>query len=274
MADPATPRYDAPPVVETILGVQFEPLAEWRNIHLGAFWNALPDKWRAATVFDVPPLEPQVERFDAESILARWQFHLRLDADARRRAQFRLDDRMIQVQNGRLILNWIKQDPTPYPGYETMKAEFSETLDRFQTFLTQCKLGDFLPNQWEVTYLNRIPIGSLWNQPSNWSFFRSLGRLDGPTESLRLESLAGQWHYEITPRRGRLHVEWTHSRRDESKDAEAIILTLTARGPLSEENRTGEAVLGGLDLGHETIIRAFPALVTDEANTFWGIRNG
>jgi hypothetical protein len=40
---------------------------------------------------------------------------------------------------------------------------------------------------------------------------------------------------------------------------------LTARGPTN----AGE-LYGGLDLGRETIVRAFASLVTDEANKYWG----
>jgi hypothetical protein len=58
-----SPSYLRPPVVETILGVQFKPLRGLQNAHLGAFWKTLGDEW--PTVADAPPLEPQFERFDA-----------------------------------------------------------------------------------------------------------------------------------------------------------------------------------------------------------------
>jgi len=35
------PDYVNPPVVETILGVQFERLPAFKNAHLGAFWKTL-----------------------------------------------------------------------------------------------------------------------------------------------------------------------------------------------------------------------------------------
>ena len=63
------PDYVDPPVVETILGVQFDPLASWRNAHLGVFWKTLnTDDW--PNVSDAPPLQPQFERFAAAGGLA------------------------------------------------------------------------------------------------------------------------------------------------------------------------------------------------------------
>jgi hypothetical protein len=35
------PDYERPPVVETVLGVQFDPLPDLCNAHLGAFWGTL-----------------------------------------------------------------------------------------------------------------------------------------------------------------------------------------------------------------------------------------
>lgn len=62
------PSYANPPVVETVLGVQFERLSGFKNGHLGAYWKSLPTgQW--ATVDDAPPLEPQFERFEPP---ARW----------------------------------------------------------------------------------------------------------------------------------------------------------------------------------------------------------
>jgi len=104
------PDYVDPPVVETILGVQFDPLASWRNAHLGVFWKTLnTDDW--PNVSDAPPLQPQFERF-AES--ARWamfgaQLTLTQDPSARLQIKNKAGDRMIQLQNSRLHFNWLGQ---------------------------------------------------------------------------------------------------------------------------------------------------------------------
>ena len=62
------PDYNDPPVVETVLGVQFDRLPGFKNAHLGAFWKTLnAAEW--PVVQDAPPLAPQFERFDKS---VRW----------------------------------------------------------------------------------------------------------------------------------------------------------------------------------------------------------
>jgi hypothetical protein len=88
-------------------------------------------------------------------------------------------------------------------------------------------------------------------------------------ESTRLEGVGGEWHYEIEPRRGRLHVNVQHGRKAGS-GAELLILTLTARGPISSEKGEGVADLAsGLDLGRAIIVKSFAALCSDKALQYW-----
>src|SRR5687768_2022392 len=89
------PHYDNPPVIEVILGVQFEPLAACSNGHLGAFWKSLGEDWTSSK--DAPSLEPQFERFaDA----AKWRrvdsvrFSLSQDPSSRLQIKNKRTDRM------------------------------------------------------------------------------------------------------------------------------------------------------------------------------------
>src|SRR5262245_55135596 len=104
---PPLPDYISPPVVETVLGVQFARLPGFTNAHLGAFWKSL-DATEWPTVSDAPPLQPQFERF---SEAAKWARGLQLQLTpipaGRVQIKNRAGDRMIQVQNGRLHFNWL-----------------------------------------------------------------------------------------------------------------------------------------------------------------------
>jgi hypothetical protein len=108
------PDYDSPPVVETILGVQFDRLAGFKNAHLGAFWKAV-DAGEWPSVSDAPPLPPQFERFDEG---ATWgpgvQFQVTQDPSSRLQIKNRDGDRMIQVQSDRLHFNWLGQSGAVY----------------------------------------------------------------------------------------------------------------------------------------------------------------
>ncbi len=266
------PDYENPPVVETVLGVQFDRLPGFTNAHLGGFWKVLPtEEW--PEVSDAPPLPPQFEQFTEA---ARWATGLQLQLTqvpaTRLQIKNKDGDRMIQLQNGRLHFNWLGQAGGRYPRYESVREGFVWALQRFTGFLAQEKLGDFRPNQWEVTYLNHIPKGTVWNTPDDWGFFGPLGVVPTVEGVAHGEGFTGEWHFVIPDQRGRLHVKWQHGLTPEPKQ-EVIVLTLTARGPLQQSDDAQQAILAGMDLGRETIVRSFKAFMDDMANKYWGLKN-
>lgn len=269
------PDYENPPVVETILGVQFDPLTGWRNAHLGAFWKMLSaDEW--PSVFDAPPLQPQFEQFTEQG---RWatvgaQLKITQDPSARLQIKNRDGNRMIQVQNIRLHFNWLGQTGGRYPRYENVRAGFVWILQRFIEFVVQEKVGDFKPNQWEVTYLNHIPRGTVWNTPNDWGFFLPLGAVPTIEHLIQGESFEGGWHFVIPEQRGRLHVQWRHGRTTgPEKEQEIIVLDFTARGRVAEAGTPVDAILEGVDLGRETIVKSFEAFASKAANEHWGLKD-
>ena len=62
------PDFDSPPIVETVLSVQFEPLPLLNTAHLGLLWNEYRLTFPKSE--DRPPLQPVVEQFP-ESPVAR-----------------------------------------------------------------------------------------------------------------------------------------------------------------------------------------------------------
>ena len=268
------PSYERPPVVETVVGVQFEPLSAFRNAHLGLFWKELDaNEWR--DLGDVPTLDPEFERFGTK---LTWhpgvRFQLTQEIASRLQIKKKTGDRMIQVQNGRFHLNWIGAGGADYPRYTTVKAEFQQLLDTFTRFLESNNLGEFQPNQWEITYINQIKKGTVWNSPGDWSFFRLL-QADATTRcQLSMESFSGEWHFSIPDERGRLHLHWKHGLvpiKDKDPD-EAIWLTFTARGPIADSNKS-EQIIRGLDLGHDSVVCTFRDLMSEDANRYWGLKN-
>src|SRR5205823_1160448 len=70
---------------------------------------------------------------------------------------------LIQVQRDRFAHNWRKVgDGDAYPRYERMRDAFKRELEVFETFLTREALGELVPNQCEVTYVNHIIAGDGW----------------------------------------------------------------------------------------------------------------
>ncbi len=264
------PDYDRPPVVETVLGVQFEPLPKMCNAHLGAFWKTLPAEWDS--VQDAPLIEPQFESFTDVPNWGAIKFKLSRDLSSRVQVRNAEKDRMLQLQNGRFLVNWLGHGGKRYPRYRQVRKAFDTELDRFSSFVSDAGLGEVRPNQWEVTYVNRIPKGTVWESPDDWHFFRPLREFASPNQ-IRLESFGGEWHFEIIDRQGRLHVQFRHVRAKDASTAEAIILNLTARGAVgTDENQL--SLSDGFDLGHEIIVTNFRALMSDTANKYWGLKHG
>ncbi len=266
------PDYSNPPVVERILGVQFEPLPKFRNAHLGAFWKTLDARlW--PILIDAPLLDPQFEVF-SES--AKWESGLRfrISKNISTRLQIKNEsaDRMIQIQNGRLHYNWLAgEHANPYPRYKLVRGAFEDLFHQTEKFLMQEEIGEMKPNQWEVTYVNHIPVGSVWSSPDDWSFFQLMGSTSFLEKEMPLENFSGEWHFVIPEKRGRLHVDWQHGSFDVEGENQVVRLTFTARGPVQNSNNNLESILAGLDLGHDTIVRSFERAMTDKANSFWGI---
>lgn len=268
------PDYERPPVVEAIVGIQFERLAGFTNAHLGAFWKTLgTDEW--PVVSDAPPLEPQVEQFTETARWSKFALGLKLSQDPSTRLQIKNKDgdRMIQLQNGQLHFNWLGEAGGKYPRYELVREGFVSTMRRFIEFARQEKFGEVRPSQWEVTYLNHIPKGTVWNTPNDWGFFRPLGAVPTVEGLVQGEGFGGGWHFVIPEQRGRLHVQWQHGMKAQPAENEIIVLTFTARGPLAESVDPVQAALDGVDLGHVTIVRSFAAFMNEAANDYWGLKH-
>ncbi|MBI3467594.1 MAG: TIGR04255 family protein [Planctomycetes bacterium] len=273
MQSRSLPKFRRPPVIETIIGVQFDPLPKFRNAHLGAFWTTLGQDW--PRVSDAPTLEPQFERFGEGDRWGKLRFKVTQDPSTRARIEHADGTQMIQVQNGRFHYNWLGKGGGQYPHYPNVRAAFDCQLAHFRSFLASSALGELRPNQWEVTYLNHIPKGTVWQTPADWpALLAGLAAPSAGPASTRLESAAGEWHYEIPPQLGRLHVQLVHGKGSETDDGELLQLTLTARGPISEQTGptdTWTQLSNGLDLGHRVIVLAFLDLTSDAAHEFWGL---
>jgi uncharacterized protein (TIGR04255 family) len=268
------PDYNDPPVVETVLGVQFDRLPGFTNAHLGAFWKTLDTNvW--CTVQDASPLAPQFERFDKGAQWAKGiQLQLTQDPTWRLQIKNQRGDRMIQLQNNRVHFNWLGESGGRYPRYDAVLEGFRSVLKDFVAFIEHERMGQFRPNQWEVTYVNHMPQGTVWNTPKDWSFFLPLSKMI--VGDLQEESFGGEWHFVIPEERGRLHVQWNHGLKSASDgpDREEIVrLMLTARGPLEVNEDVENSIVDGLNLGRMTIVSSFRDLMSDTANQYWGLKN-
>ncbi len=274
MSQETSPNYSNPPVVETVLSVQFDPLQKMKVGHFGAFWKSLGSEW--TEIDDASKIEPQFETFDDGPQFLQMGINLRLSDTPPVRLQIKNKNstRMIQIQNDRFVFNWTRgNDSSGYPRYQKTSSEFFEHFNVFQSFLNEYGLGEISPTQWEVTYVNHIPIGTVWEKPSDWTFFKPMGNVSEIDGLTTYEGFGGNWQFLLPENKGRLYISWKHGhrRREHEEPEELIRLDFLTRGSVecNEENSLEVVLQNGLHLGHDAIVKMFRELMSNSANTHW-----
>jgi len=263
-------KYKNPPVVETVLSVQFNPLPNFGAGQLGSYWKELGVDW--PNVADAPAVDPVFERFELAKTWEPAALNVKFSQQVDVRLQIRnvAKDRMIQVQNGRFFYNWLGTADVDYPSYQSVRPEFDEQWSKFREFVVSHSDESIVqPNQWEVLYVNHIPCGTVWEQLSDLPEVFTFLQLP-PLSALDLgqRGIGGEWQFEISPRKGALYLKLAMDRKDNTPN---VVMTLLTRGPIEE----GASSLDeGLELGHKTITEAFDLLTSTRAKEFWGMQNG
>lgn len=268
------PTFSKPPIVEVIVGLQFDPLLGFRAVHLGGFWSSLEGEWDA--LLDAPALGQTQEPAGSDVL---WmppglQFEPTPEPNLRIRAQDKSRQHMLQLENGWLVLNWRRpSDAAQYPSFAQIKPKFDEQRRRLESFLASAGLGIVRPNLWELSYINMIPRGILWNEVHEWPriFPRLLGGCD-VLEGGSLQSVGGKWLLRLPEGRGRLQVILEHGKAWSPKEQEMLVLKLVARGTVRPD--APDSLDQGYDSGHRAIVQTFADLLSDEARRELGYRAG
>jgi uncharacterized protein (TIGR04255 family) len=267
-SNPPIPKFDHPPVYETVLGVQFNPLKDFSIPHYGLYWALIRGNYPKYEVH--PPLNPAVERFDVGS-RKDTKTGIEVVAVPDIRTWFLNNDGtiLLQVQKDRFLQNWRKmQDGDVYPHYDQLKPKFFQEWRMFCQFLEDTGIERPDVNQCEVTYVNHIDVGlgsrrygELQKIISCWSGKYSGNFLSDP-ESVNFTS-----RYLLPENKGRLHVTLQPAIR--RRDAKEILrLNLTVRGrPNSSET---DDISEWLDLGHDWVVRGFADITSGEMHKIWG----
>jgi uncharacterized protein (TIGR04255 family) len=248
---PPLPDFKDPPLVEVVLGIQFDPLLGLDVLQMGRLWSVFRDEYPKHEL--QPMLAAQFETFERPGV-EELMFPLGMDSLPARCWFLSSDETaLVQVQADRFILNWRqKVGKGTYPRYESMRRLLEEALVKFRAFLQTESLGDIAPNQCEVTYVNHLDQGKGWTKPSEVAAV--------------FPGFSGQWSSEFLPEpedvraalrfvipgpgqeppMGRLHAQIEpRYRRDDY--APLLALTLTARW----------------------IVRAFAALTSTPMHKVW-----
>jgi uncharacterized protein (TIGR04255 family) len=260
--DDAILTFSRPPVAEVVCGVQFHPLPI-QTAHFGTLW----EKFRSSygTTLDQPPL-PQVIETNAgmPSSTFTWSALPEL------RRVFFVDGtrgRLVQVQPNRFHHNWQRRaDDDTYPRFPELRAEFLDRWNDFRGFLDENQLPAPHVVQSELTYINHIPAGPLWDGSGLQSLFpwfapRNAECVGAPEVELAL-------HYDLPECRGRLHVTIRTAVR--ARDSVRVVaMDLTARGApeVLGESSDLSAWFGS---ARKAIVCSFAELTGPEAHKHWG----
>lgn len=263
MSPSPLPKFDDPPVVEVALSISFEPLERFRSAYAGRLWDRIRDQFPATD--DQPELPPMIEGPGAPAPPPRLEFMDR----PRVRTWFQNSDgtQLLQVQHDRIAYNW-KRGPVsqPYPSYNEVERRLRELLPIFSDFIDREGLGEIVPTQAEVTYVNHIlephdRIGrviALWRGSEEERF---LPRVEGARFAARYlimddsKNMIGRLSAELQP----AYVTITR--------AEILNLNMIARGRPSSPDIDG--AIAFLRLGHEWIVRGFAEITTPEMHAKW-----
>ena len=240
-------EYAHTPLIEVWLAVEFAPptgfdeipASDWRE-RLGPEW---PADWRSIG---------SAERHSSEP------------AHAERQLRNGMGDRAIRFSRDGFRFGWLGHDGSMYPRYEAIRDGFVATLDAVRDVMP--KLG--LPTKWSISYINRIPQGTVWSSPADWTFFRLWQ--PNPLNKLKIEAdgFVGHWQFPLEGERGTIAIDLSHEvPLSHDTDPEFLWFGITATGPTETHE---SSLFDGLDYGRETIVRAFGELVTPDSKQFWG----
>ncbi|MBF0271622.1 MAG: TIGR04255 family protein [Magnetococcales bacterium] len=136
------------PLKEMVLGVAFDPVKDFKSVHYGLFWNRIREKFPLCQ--DAPPLAPS-GRDGSVSI------HLTPVSLPRVWYINQAEDRLLQIQADRFLVNWRKNERSEvYVGYEACLGWFLEDWNLFQQWLVEEGLGEVKLQQLELSYINQV----------------------------------------------------------------------------------------------------------------------
>ncbi|MBX9772377.1 MAG: TIGR04255 family protein [Candidatus Obscuribacterales bacterium] len=266
--------FKKPPLIETVIGIQFNPLENFRVVDYGLFWTEF---LRAdfPEVQEVPPINLRLE--DKQLAVQRQIWQLVQEVPLPRvwylGPDNELGQELVQVQPNLLMHNWRKKSPSNqvYPRYHINIERFRKVLSQFMTFVETRQLGTFTPNQCELTYINHIPVDEICGQPVE--MFRRVFNVFQPNVENALDgrgtldSQSFTSTYWIESISSRFHVAGNLAQLA-TTDQPIIDFRLTCRG--TPPGSTANELINWFNVAHSNVVETFARLTTSEMHTYWG----
>lgn len=253
-----------PPLVETVLGVQFTELKAFTLAHYGLFWSSVEKAYPTIQHKErlLSTIELRERSFPKRMLLLQDGLEL-----PRALLSNSSGEKLVQLQPDRYLENWRKTPDGTYPGFEQNLAWFLEGLSKFQAFLRQYSLGELAIEQCELTYVNHIPVADsadfFAGAVETFSVLREPDRSRMPGVRDRfsynlsswLDELEGRLHASINPILSREHVQ--------------LDFRLTARGDARDAGV--DSVGDWFSKAHSLTYDSFKYLTNQEMHAKWEV---
>ena len=242
--DVTPPEYAHPPLVESWLAVDFVEGQERFELDAAALRERLGPEW-----------------------FGSWRVVEDGSKSDDRQLGNVMGDRAVRLTARGFAFGWLGHQGERYPRYETIRDGFVATLDAVRDVAAHAG-RDLAPRRWSVRYVNRIPQGTVWMTPGDWSFFRLWQPVPLKVLGIECDGYKARWELPLEAERGALTVKFRHGASDLADGLDDVWIMLQAKGPTDGAD-TG--LFDGLDYGREVIVRAFNELVSLDAKTYWGV---
>jgi uncharacterized protein (TIGR04255 family) len=267
------PRFDKPPVIETVFSIEFAPLSEWTIPYFGLYWSTIRDRYPKHNV--QPLVISQIENL-SERVAPQKPVEITISEGpaALVRCWFfnEPETELVQIQRDRFIFNWKKGlVDQPYPHYDVIRPALIREWNHFEDFVDRNKLGKKEIRQCEVIYINHIDLGVGWKSYGElnsvlapWSGATSGCLLENP-EDIEIGA-----RYRLPEGRGRMHIKAQPAIRN-IDHKEIIQLTLTARGRPASSGPS--SALDWFDFVQPLVAQSFADFTTPKMHAIWGRRD-
>jgi len=256
------PQYENPPLIEVVVGAQFESIKSYQAPYLWKLWESLGKD-------DFPTIEA-VENLSQLDLSPRVYFST--EPEMPRHWFIHKDDTsLVQFQRDRFLFNWRKgkNDSATYPRYPDVIQNFYKYFDALKTSLECSEISIKLPDieMLELTYINIIPLSDLNNELGNIGTLLKDTSWEEKTFLTSPKAVNLQWWFEINEINSKMKVHVTSAQK---KDDGVPILRMEISVMGAAPSTQIDDCRTWYDEARKYIVQSFDDLTASGMQKKWG----
>ncbi|WP_204140376.1 TIGR04255 family protein [Halomicronema sp. CCY15110] len=259
---PVLPSFREPPIVESVLGVEFDTLESWSILAFGEFWQAIRES------YPTYELQPPIGAAPGGELTIEYGFPGKLPV----RCWFKntSDSQLLQVQDDRFLYNWrnyVTEDK--YPRYEEkLRPEFIKEWETFCSFLSTKSSEMPKIKSCQITYVNHLEQGKEWEKLDD--IVEAFAFLNGSFQVGSLSSLNFQLAADVPSENLKVQVSIAKALRN-SDSKEIVQFSLT--GIAVPESSDLDSILNCLDKIRRNLVVVFKNMTSEKMHQRWGLED-